>query len=539
MSDQVQANDIPAAEPPKAPPAADCGAETPRDLSGRDRLVRNVVFSWGGHLVFIVSGFIMPRMIDQQLGQELLGVWDFAWSLVNYFRVVQLGVVSSVNRYVARYRAASDIHGVNCVASSATFLLVIGGSVICVLAIGVSRYLPELFGARLGTNVRDAQVVILLLGMSMAIRVSVRAFGGILTGCHFWGLHNLNTSGWHAVTVAGMIVALILGGGIRALAFATFLGQFLADLRLVILAHRACDGLQVRLSLVRWRTIKNLYVFGGKTLLPGLAQLLLNQTTSILIVEYLGQAALALYSRPRSLMHHVDVLVRKMAMTLIPTTSSLESASRTQEIRELVIKSARYSFYLALPIVLLLVVFGGVILQLWMGPDYANGLIPAVLAMGHLAVMIQLPALNILTGLNAHGRPGLARLVASLCSVGLSFIVLEYSDLGLLGMAMAATIPLTVVNLVDIPAVICRRVQLSLTEYFKAITVGPVLHVLPFAACLIGARLVLSHSPLLGLLLGAAVGGSLLLIVYWRYVLPHSIRRKATLLLRRWEKAPA
>ena len=53
------------------------------DLTGRDRLVSNVLFSWGGNFVFIIAGFIMPRMIDRRLGQELLGIWDFAWSLVN------------------------------------------------------------------------------------------------------------------------------------------------------------------------------------------------------------------------------------------------------------------------------------------------------------------------------------------------------------------------------------------------------------------------------------------------------------------------
>ena len=92
--------------------------KTGEDLTGRDRLVSNVLFSWSAHFVFIAAGFIMPRMIDRRLGQELLGVWDFAWSLVSYFGLVQMGLTSSVNRYVARYRAVGDISGVNQVVSS-------------------------------------------------------------------------------------------------------------------------------------------------------------------------------------------------------------------------------------------------------------------------------------------------------------------------------------------------------------------------------------------------------------------------------------
>ena len=28
-------------------------------------------------MVYLATGFVMPRMIDHKLGQEVLGVWDF------------------------------------------------------------------------------------------------------------------------------------------------------------------------------------------------------------------------------------------------------------------------------------------------------------------------------------------------------------------------------------------------------------------------------------------------------------------------------
>ena len=55
---------------------------------------------WLGQLVFVVSGFILPRMIDANLGKETLGIWDFAWSLITYFDFIYGGLLSSVNRYV-------------------------------------------------------------------------------------------------------------------------------------------------------------------------------------------------------------------------------------------------------------------------------------------------------------------------------------------------------------------------------------------------------------------------------------------------------
>jgi O-antigen/teichoic acid export membrane protein len=511
-------------QPFAQPPIPDQNGKPQEDFTGRDRLVSNVIFGWGAHFVFIVAGFIMPRMIDRRLGQELLGVWDFAWSLVSYFGLVQAGIGSSVNRYVARYRAAGDICGVNRIVSSASCVLGVAGLLVLGLTVAVSLLLPQLFGARLEENVLEAQWVVFFLGIGLVIEISLSAFSGVLTGCHRWKLHNITKSGRHAATVTGMIVALLMGGGLQSLAVMSFAGLILAYATRVVLAHRVCKGLRLRPSFVGWEMIGKLFVFGGKTLIPSVSNLLLNHTTSILIMAFLGPAALALYARPRSLILHVSSLVHKMAYVLIPTTSSLQSMGDLKGIRDLLIKSVRYSFYMVLPMVLVLVVFGGPILQLWMGPRYANGLVPAILAVGYFATMVQIPTLMILGGLNAHGRAGIARFVASLCSVGLIFLALGYLEWGIVGTAAAVTLPLTIVNLVYLPLLICRRVELDMRQYLLSLAVRPVVHVLPFAICLVVARLVFNTEPLIGLLWGGAVGGTILAVLYWRYVLPDRIK---------------
>lgn len=496
------------------------------DVTGRQRLVSNVLCSWCAYFVFFIGGFVLPRMIDARLGQESLGIWDFAWSLVAYFELVQMGINSSINRFVARYNAGGDIAGVNRVASSVTCVLGVAGLCVMGLTIAFSLLLPQWFGYRLGDNVHEAQCVVFFLGAGIAVRMSLGAFNGVLTGCHCWGLHSINTSGWYTAIVVGIIVALMLGEGLPVMAGIVLAGETLAGLRRVILAHRVCKGLRLRLSLVEWATIKEMYIFGIKTLIPSISNLLLNQTTSVLVLAYLGPAALALYTRPRSLILHVQTLVDKMAMTLTPTVSSLQSRDDTAAIKDLVIKSTRYSLYLALPIVLTVCFFGGPIMQLWMGPRYADGLVPAVLAIGYLPVLAQLSTLSILAGLNAHGRAGIARFVASLSSVGLNVLVLKYWQGGLLGTAIAVTLPLAIVNMVDIPLLICRRIGLNARRYYVGVLTGPVVHTLPFVVCLVAARLVFRDRPMIGLALGTAVGGTILAVTYWRSVLPDSMRVK-------------
>jgi len=523
MKSENPRNPVP--EPPPSPDMERKGTAQ-EDLTGRDRLVSSVIFNWGGHFVFVIAGFIMPRMIDRRLGQELLGVWDFAWSIVSYFGLVQIGVASSVNRYVARYRMTGDISALNGIVSSASFAMTISGVLVLGLTIAVSLLIPQLFGVRLGENVREAQWVVFFLGTSMAIGVASGTYNGILTGCHQWRLRNIIESGWHAASISGMIIALLMGKGLWILSLVYLMGTALACATRISFAYRVCEGLRIHLSLVRLETIRKLLAFGGKTLVPSVSQMLLNQTTSILILAYLGPAALALYARPMALIRHTQIFVKGVAMTMTPTISSLHSTGNMEEIRTLVVTSIRYSFCLALPIVLVLVIFGGTIIELWMGPRYANALIPMILAAGFLARLGQTPILNVLAGMNAHGRLGIAEFITSLCSVGLIVIVLGSLRWKLAGVAVAVTLPVTLINTTYLPLLICRLVGLDTKRYFLSAVVGPVIHVLPFAVCLVVARIVFRTQPLAGLAWGGVTGSTILMVSYWKYAIPKSVRTK-------------
>ena len=512
-------------EKPDTPKDTLQSADKPQpDVSGRDRLISNVLFSWAAHLVFFIAGFIMPRMIDNHLGQELLGIWDFGWSLVGYFSLIQGGINSSVNRYVARYRAADDMASVSDTVSSGLCVMGLAGVLVLGLTIGVSLLMPSWFGERLADNIREAQWVFFYLGISLAIDTALGPFIGVLTGCHSWKMHNLIKSGSHMVSVAGMIIVLLAGGNLVNLAQAYLAGQVVSYAMRVVCAYRACPGLQVNPFSARRSTIKSIFAFSGKILIPGISVIFATQTTGVLIVAYLGPAAFALFARPLALTHHISTFVHKLAFVLTPTASSLQSTGNHKEIKALLLKTVGYASHLSLPLVLVLTVFGGPILQLWMGKDYAGNLLPAILAIACLPEMINRPLWNILVGLDAHGRAGLAQLFASIASVTLIVLFLEVFDSNLVAVAVAVACPRLVVHVFYLPLYVRRRLNIRLRDYLTHAILRPIVHISPFAACLAGTRFLLNINPLIELAWGLAVGGTILVVIYWRYVLPERLK---------------
>ncbi|MBI5383781.1 MAG: lipopolysaccharide biosynthesis protein [Verrucomicrobia bacterium] len=509
------------------------------DVSGRDRLVRNVLTSWLTQMVFVVAGFVMPRLIDHRLGQEVLGLWDLGWTLIAYFSLVQLGVVGSVNRYVAMHYARNDISGLNRCASSVFWVLLVMAAIIGLLSVGTAVALPRLMPERVGEHGADMTWVVLGLGGASAIQTASSVYAGVLTGCHRWGIHNGAHAAGYTLTVLGMVAVLLGGGGIRGLALVQFLGELLPTATRVFFAYRVCPGLRLSLRQADWKTARAMMQFGGKSFVPQVAELILHQTVNVLIVGYLGPAALALFARPHSLVMQSRIFVLKMSAVLVPSVSSLQALGEQGRIQELVVKSARYTAFLILPVTTFLVVCGGPLLGLWMGPRYADDWVVAVLALGYTGVTLQLPVLGILGGMNQHGRLAIANLVGSLVAAVGAVVVLGGLKLGLLAVAVAVAGPLLAVNVFYAPVHICHRTGLPIGRYLKEALLFPLLCILPFAVCLLAARWLFGKQPVLALLGGGAVGGAVLLPIYWRSVLPESLKASVPWLSARRKKPTA
>jgi O-antigen/teichoic acid export membrane protein len=508
------------------------------DLTGRDRMFRNVLYSWGGYVLIAVTGFILPRQMDRHVGQTALGIWDLGWSLVSYFGLAQVGVGSAVNRYVAQARAASDLRALRMAVASVLALNLVAAAIVALLTAGATWALPALFGARLGAELPTARWVVALLGLNLAIQVMADVFTGIITGCHRWDLHNVVNTAFHLATVAAMVGALWAGGGLVSLAVVNLVGTVATECTRLWLAYRVCPGLSLSLRHADLAQSRGVLVFGLKSSLAGLSRLLLFQTNSVVVAGHFGPAVLAVYARPMALMRVVETFANKFAFVLSPTASSLQASGHLDELRELVLKGSRLGTALVAPIILTLAILGDPILRLWMGVRYEQGLVLALLVLGMFLPVAQRTVSIMLQGLNLHGRMALANLVAAICGVGLSLLNVTVLKWGLPGAALAIAVPMTLGTGVFIPFYACRELGIPLREYARRTFVVPVACVLPWAAVLGMSRVVFAARPLLAIAAGLFAGSLVLAPLYWRFIVPAQVKRMAGKRLRRaWSRA--
>jgi O-antigen/teichoic acid export membrane protein len=511
-------------------PRADSRAPAPslrlpdKELTGQDRLAQNILANWASHLAVVAIGFLTPRIMDRQLGQEALGIWDLGWSLVSYLGLTRLGVGSSINRYVALYRSRGDTSALRRMTASVSAINVAAGLVALVATATMAWLLPHMIRPELASEVSRARWLVILLGTTVAVELASQVYYGVLSGCHRFDVQAGITTVFEMATSLGLILALLAGGGLVALGVVCLVLRLGNEATYFVFAHRVCPELRVRPSDASWAEVKKLLRFGLKSFLNMISYLLVIQSNKIIVGGTFGLAALAVFSRPLSLINIVNAFVWRLANVLTPTASSLHGRRDQQELRGLLLLGVRLGVALALPGVLLLVVMGDLVMRLWMGPRYEPGWVLVILPLGYLGSIALRPAKTILLGMNLHGRPALAAFAGALTSTALGILNAKVFHWGLTGAALAVALPVLLSGGVYVVFYAAQQFQISARQFFDEAVRAPLLCAIPLLGALIGSRVLFGNQPLIALLAACASGALILIPMYWRWVMPEALQ---------------
>jgi len=485
------------------------------DKTGQKRFGKNLLSGWAVEFAVVISGFVTPRLIDANLGQTQLGIWDLAWSVVSYFRFLGLGLSGGLNRYVALHTAKGTDRLLDRFVSSTIALQIIVALLTIVITLVVAYYVPILLEQKLGNLVVSTRWVIVLLGATMAARMVAWPARGVLTGQHHWSVNaGINIAG-DITGLLAMVAALMANGGLREIAGAYLLVTIVTELYRYVIARRYYGRPMFRVSDIKIRESRELLVFGIKTNVGGLPTLIVSQTLNIILAASMGPGALAIYARALALQRHTHVFVGKFTMLLTPTVASLQGLDRESEYKAFFIRSMRSSLALTLPLYLVLANFGDLLIRVWMGDDYVTPGLLSVICIGMLLPTAQSAAFRILVGLNEHGRAGLIALIST--SVLLGVGVFFGNGIGWSPYLAASILgtSLTFGSAIPVTGYACSKFSVKFKEYASQVVFKPLLANIPFAVVLYGAPLLIDEHDLVAGVAQLILAIAVLALSYW------------------------
>src|ERR1700692_1112843 len=133
----------------------------------KKQILKNVGSSWSALAINVIVGIFLSPFILHRLGDAAFGIWVLVFSVTGYYGLFDLGIRSSIIRYVSTYTAKNDNEGLcRLVNTSLAGYSAIG--VLALLLTGVvTLYVDSIFRMP-ASFVPTARWLFLIVGASVA-----------------------------------------------------------------------------------------------------------------------------------------------------------------------------------------------------------------------------------------------------------------------------------------------------------------------------------------------------------------------------------
>jgi O-antigen/teichoic acid export membrane protein len=445
------------------------------------QIARSVLSNWFATAATLAVGFFLAPYIVHHLGNVAYGVWVLAISSINYLSILDLGMASSVVRFVSKGYATQDHDLASESLSAVLWVRLQIGALILVLSGGLAAVFPLVFKVppALATDAREA---ILVIGITTTISMSFGVFSSTLSALNRYDLRSYVTLTQLAIRVISVVAVLRSGHGIVAIAFCELFAAIIGNGLLTYAARKTYPELKLKLTKPRGDILRKIWSYSVYAFVQTIAVQLVYQSDNLVVGAFITAAAVTFYSIGNSLCRYTQQLVGAMTMTFTPAASMYEAEGHTANLRALYYNGTRATMAVSLPIVITLIIRGGSFIGVWMGPQYSksSGTVLAILASALLFSLPNLPAGAIAYGVEKHKTLAKWAMGEAIANLTLSIVLAR--KFGIYGVAIGTLIPNIVVQLVLWPRYVARLVDVSCIQVFRDVW-GPVfLCAVPFAA---------------------------------------------------------
>jgi O-antigen/teichoic acid export membrane protein len=433
--------------------------------------------------------FLMPFTV-RHLGTAQYGLWMLVASMTYYFQLLDLGYGSGLVRHVADADARQDIDLVNRILSTFVVVysvigLIAAAGVACIILYAIPRF-PNLSPG----DVPQAQLLLALLGVRIAVAFPMTVFGAATTARQRFMLNNFVAIG--VALLNGLVTYLVLaaGFGLVPLVASTTAVSLASYAAYAWTARRAFPEMRIRLSAFSRPLVREVTTFSIYLFIIDLAIQIGFNLDNVVVGVALGTSAVALYTVSLRLADYQRQLCNQFNGLLFPVAVRFGAADRRDALRDMLMEGTRIALTLVGGVTICLMGFGSPLILRWMGPAFESS-VPSlyVLALTGVILVGQGPLGNVLLGTGRHRLVAFTSLGEALANLALSVVLVRY--FGLLGVAIGTGVPVAVANLFILLPAACRQSGMGVAEFLGLVGTAPLAGAIPAVATALALRMIL------------------------------------------------
>src|SRR5579871_2471418 len=314
----------------------------------KSQILKNIGSGWFSLAVNVIVGIFLSPFILHHLGDEAFGLWILIFSVTGYYGLFDLGIRSSIVRYVAKYSATGEQEELHRLVNTAILSYSAIGTVSMLITLIGTYYVDSIF--RIPPEfVTTARWLLLMVGASVSLGFPRGVFSGILEGIQrFYLLYSVNIIST-ILRALLIVVAMRRGHGLLAVAFITVSLPLLNQMVNAIAGFRL---LRLRLGYryVNRTSLKLIAGYSSTTFIIIIAGRLRFKTDAMVIGTFVSAAAVTYFTIGSRLVDYCTETVHSMAQIFVPMSSQLDALGDVHRLRKIFVVGNRACTFIIFPI---------------------------------------------------------------------------------------------------------------------------------------------------------------------------------------------
>jgi O-antigen/teichoic acid export membrane protein len=369
------------------------------------KIISNAIYNLIPQLWFLGLTVFTTPFVLHRLGVDAYGILSIVTIMAGYLAFLDLGLNVAVIRFIATHDAKGETEEIIRVIETALFVFLSMAALTAAALFFLSTVFARLLSVPDGLQ-SEAVLALRLGAVSFGINLVMGIFSAVPRALQRFDIVNLLNIVIGTLQIVVTVLLLAFGKGLIAV---VLWGVSLSALSLVIyiiIAKRLLPAMSFRPRFDSEK-FRELFKFSGFVMASNFTGVASAHSEKLILGGLAPIAQVTYYTVPFNLASRVLTLIPNNLFTvLFPAFSAMSVTDNLEAIREAYTRAFRFIFIAVAPISVLMIVFGGDLLRLWIDEEMGKNGGP-ILACLAVAVLINAPAWVSVTLGQSMGRPAL------------------------------------------------------------------------------------------------------------------------------------
>jgi len=333
-------------------------------------LAKNTLLNLLGMVIPLLVGIAAIPFAVKGLGTDGFGILSIAWIFLGYLGLLDFGISRATTKFAAEVIAQKDNHVLPSIMWTAvivSFVFGIGGAIVLFLAT------PYLVGSLLKIPVAfisQTKLSFYFFSGALPLILSSTSLRGMLGAAQRFDLVNAVSIPTNILNFLFPALSLPFGFSLSTVILLIVLTRVGASFFYFFLCLRIFPTVSLKPSM-DLKILKKFLSYGGWVTVTSIISPILVYLDRFFIGSLLSMKAVAFYSAPYEALYRLRIIPMAMMTTFFPEFSAIFSYNKDR-VSILFGRSMKYILISTGLIALLLFIYAHIVLQLWLGNQFAE-----------------------------------------------------------------------------------------------------------------------------------------------------------------------